>query len=227
MSQTARRNTIFAVVICAAIALVAVGVSMYEYNLARKYRNALFSGYERSFGELNQFVGEIGDNLETGLTVGTPMQTVQLAYKVAQLAGSAKNTLTNLPLSDFNTEQIQKYLSQTGEYMSVLAKNVAAGKGVEDGQRTAIQGLVAYTKKLKASLDDIAGQYKNKLATFTDVVSKGTFASFERKLPDMGQLMSDGASKIEPYSSLVYDGALSDKVRYTVQHALSGKEHRP
>lgn len=212
MKRKRSRGFIRAVAFSVAAFAVVAGFAAYQTNLAGRYKNLMYANYERALSDVTQNVQQIKTGLESGLSSSSPVQMVSLAADVWRISGSAKSSLTNLPLSDFNIEKLQNYFSQTGDYLYVLAKSVVSGKPVGDKEKGDIQSLIGYSDNLYKSLTELNDQYSKQKATFKDVVDKKKLISFQKKLPDIGQMLSDGVGKLKGYPELTYDGVFSSNI---------------
>ena len=96
--------------------LIILGAGITGYNLANTYKTTIV--YQRSLGELSDYFTSIKSTLTKGVYANTPPQQYGLAAKLMVEAESAKNALSQLPVSQSDSEGIQKYLTQVSDFAS-------------------------------------------------------------------------------------------------------------
>ncbi|MDP4152831.1 MAG: germination protein YpeB [Bacillota bacterium] len=207
-----RRKLIRIISVCVAVVVVTAGFSVNQFMVSRSYRNQIKAGYQRSLFDLNSYISQIGTTLEKNMIASSPAQMVKLSSDIWRLSGAAKASLAELPLSAYNIEKLQKYLSQVGDYVYTLSQKAVSGTGISKEEYTNMEYLYQYNKELSDELQDMSYDYFNDQSDFAEVISsKKTLLDFftRRKLPDMGANLSGSLDRIKEYPELNYEGLFS------------------
>jgi len=215
MMKLKRRQLVRIISIGMMALIIAIGFAINQFFVANALRRQIKAGYQRSIYELNGYISQIGMNLEKNLVSTSPNQIMQLSSEIWRLSGAAKSSLSQLPLSKYNIEQLHKYLSQVGDYVYSLSRKVVGGQTITDEEYSNIEKLYQYTQKLSQELDNISFDYFNNHLDFNETVSPyKTLLDYtmDKKLPDLAENLSTMVDGIDGYPGLVYDGLFSDHI---------------
>ncbi len=202
-----------AITILSVIAVLAVFSAIYQFAAAQHYKMAVTHGYSRSLAELSDSVRDIGFSLEKGMLVSEPAQLVRLSNEINRSANAAMANLGQLPLSDTELDNTEKFLSQVGDYTNSLAMRVSAGNVMVDEDYANLKNLYSYCDKLYDSLSKMQTSFydgKLTLERLSDSEKKDTTY--------LGDSMSDAEKDFVQYPALVYDGPFSahiDTIEYS------------
>ena len=205
---------------CAAL-IVLGGFTYVGYSTANRYRTRLENEYRRSLEELSTYLS----NVETALTKSLysnslPEQTL-LASRLLRDAGCAKESLSQLPLSQTPLDKIYRFLSQTGEFAVSLSSKLSSGQSLNSEDYDSLASLRSYAHSLSASLQDCAAEL------FSGENGDWYFIQKLSEENEVLPVVTDGfremESGFEDYPTLIYDGPFSDHVMQQTPRMTDGK----
>ena len=112
-------------IVVGTLAAALVATAALGFWQANKYRRQLEMTYMRSLNELSSYVTNISSTLNKGIYVGSPAQMTSISAKLWRDAGSAKASLSSLPLEELDLTETYRFLSQVGDYAMTLSRKVA------------------------------------------------------------------------------------------------------
>lgn len=187
---------------------VSAGQNWYRAQIAERQ---LEYQYLKGIEDLGTYLENIQNTLTKSMYSGTGAAMDDLAAKLRQESGYAKDCLGALPVGSLNLEKTYKFLSQVGDYSSALSKKVESG-----------QELTAEERQNLADLRDYANQFLQNVLVTEDAMRTGTL-SFDEVEQDVLQTgnepsnyyLVDGMNQMEEetltdYPTLIYDGPFSD-----------------
>ena len=89
-------------IVVGTLAAALVVTAVLGFWQANKYRRQLEMTYLRSLEELSSYVADISSTLNKGVYAGSPAQMTSLSAKLWRDAGSAKASLSALPLEELD-----------------------------------------------------------------------------------------------------------------------------
>ena len=191
----------------AIIAVLAAANVIYMNRLGR-LENSVEAGYSAAIEELAQSADKIGAVLTKGRYASSPSMMTRLSNQLMEESGAAKSALESLPVYGMSVDNLEKFLSQVGNYASSLSRRATAGEELSDEDRENVRELSACADKLVESLWAL----RTKLLTNDRTVSE-LFAAVDSEL---GGFIADGFSGIEDglanMPKLIYDGPFSDHI---------------
>lgn len=176
----------------------------------KKYSLALNNGYAKNLSDLNSNLDGITKNLEKIIYSNTASQFSSLSDDILAESLSAKNSLLSLPNSTGSElKTINKFLSQVGDYTSVLSKQIIKDKQITKEQRNNLEKLLKAGKTINESLNEISVNYQN-IDSWQQEISAKTENlqldnSFSTSLTEVEEALTD-------YPTLIYDGPFSDHI---------------
>lgn len=196
--------------------LVILGAGITGYNLANTYRTTIQYTYQRSLSELSDYFTSIKSTLTKGVYANTPPQQYGLASKLMVDSEGAKNSLSQLPVSQSESERIQKYLTQVSDFASFTIGMLARDEELSKDNIYAMEKLVEYA-------DIVAPQIEELSARFCDGSEEiGRIVTLNSNIPDNNSaenrtefdnsFVSISESFVD-YPSLIYDGPFADSVQ--------------
>lgn len=196
------------IVTLSVIAVLAIAGAVYKTVESRKYQMAVESQYARAFHQINDDVRDIEIALEKGMLVTNPRQAVTLANEINAKAESAKACLGQLPLSDVQLENTNRFLSQVGDYTYSLSLKAFNDESVSENEYQVLRQLKSYSQELVTNLSNMQDQLYQGTMTLARV--KNTVSAGDSDMPSaMGELEKEFVD----YPALVYDGPFSSHVQ--------------
>lgn len=196
--------------------LIILGAGITGYNLANTYKTTIQYTYQRSLSELSDYFTSIKSTLTKGAYANTPPQQYGLASKLMVEAEGAKNALSQLPVSQSESESIQKYLTQVSDFASFTI-------GVLSRNEELSQDNIASMEKLAEYADIVAPQIEELSAIFCDgsqsigravtLKSNITNDNTEEDKTKFDNSFITISESFADYPSLIYDGPFADSVQ--------------
>jgi germination protein YpeB len=176
--------------------------------------------YLRSLENLSLSMDNIKNNLNKGIYSNSPFTLYDLSGKLAHEASTAKMSLSQLPVTELNLENTNRFLSQVGNFSASLAKRFARGEELTDEDRDNLASLLQHAESLSAELWGIENMVAGGHLTFEEVVQNASHVGEDA--PVYPGHVSGGFENMEglfeEYPSLIYDGPFSEHI--TQQEAL-------
>jgi hypothetical protein len=168
---------------------------------AERVKSALENNYSRAAAELNSSIENIKNTLLKAQYTGSQELLNELAVRLERDASAAKMSLSQLPVSDLNLVNTNKFLSQAGNYAKALALtdyDITA----EDHENLKL--LYDYAVRLSEQL------------------WRGDFTASEP--PDIIDGFRELEDTFADYPMLIYDGPFSDHIMQKEPLMLIGAE---
>lgn len=167
--------------------------------------NAIEATYLRSVEELCEGTDKIYSALEKSKCSASDKMLTKLSGELREQATNAKNALLDLPLSQVELSNTEKFFSQIGNYAYYLAEKAADDELTYEDYLT-LTALSEHAKNLRDKLYEL----ESKLYS-----SGERLASLFEELED-GSFVMDGISGLEEnfdnMPKLIYDGPYSDHI---------------
>ena len=204
--MTKNRKVLFLSLALVAVILVLGGTTVSGYMQASKYKMNLNYNYQRAVTDLGDCVDNIENTLNKSIYANTPTQQNGLAAKLMRETSMAKAALGILPLESGNLANVNKFISQAGDFSMALSSKISAGGSISEEEYASMENLEQYAKKLKEGLDGIQ----------PDFDAGPVDASFQQAADDFTD-----------YPSLIYDGPFSDHIGQQEPKLLAGQSEVP
>ena len=204
--MTKNRKVLFLSLALVAVILVLGGTTVSGYMQASKYKMNLNYNYQRAVTDLDDCVDNIENTLNKSIYANTPTQQNGLAAKLMRETSMAKAALGILPLESGNLANVNKFISQVGDFSMALSSKISAGGSISEEEYASMENLEQYAKKLKEGLDGIQ----------PDFDAGPVDASFQQAADDFTD-----------YPSLIYDGPFSDHIGQQEPKLLAGQSEVP
>ena len=217
MNTTQKRFTAFGVALTI-IAFIGIVSAIYQYNRAVAYHEIINHTYSRSLAELSESVESIGFSLDKGLLINSPGQLVRLSNEINRHTNSAKANLGQLPLSDTQMDNTEKFLSQAGDFANALAVKVAMGEKISEEDYISLKSLSEYCNKLSKSYKKIQSSYMDGKLT-VERLKNQVYKENSKFLNDM---VSSSEEELVNYPALVYDGPFSSHIDTVEYSSIKG-----
>lgn len=197
------KKRIFAIV-CAVIVVLALGgTTVAGYVTANRYRLKLDYDYQRAMNDLNVSVDNIATALNKAVYANTATEQNGLAAKLMRESSMAKSSSAVLPTSGNSLDNVNKFITQVGDFSMTLSKKISSGQKISDKEYSTMKQLEEFAKKLKADLLDFK----------PDIES-------EQIAPELDKAAED----FTDFPSLIYDGPFSDHIMQMKAKLTEGKK---
>lgn len=187
---------------------------LYETNKVSSMKIKIENNYNRAFHELVDYVDDIDALLQKSMLVSSPAQMASISGELFRQTSAAKACLGQLPVSEVQLENTEKFLSQVGDYTYSLSQNVINSGAVSDSDYNNLNSLSQYAGMLNQKLLAMQSDVYDGRISFGTIKSEskehfGTVASAA------GGVLSDfeGVEKeFQEYPALIYDGPFSEHI---------------
>ena len=212
MKKLNRRTLVRIISFSAAALLVAVGFAVSGYSLACDYRNQLENGYKRALTDLSSNVSSMDTLLQKSKYASTPTMLGAIASEIWRDAGAAKANLGMLPVTESSLDNVNKFLSQVGEYALYVSERIASGEKITAEEAEALAGLSELAGKVNGGLCELIASISDKTVMLTEVTNKtnGALAGINNDGIAISGGFKDVENGFENYPKLIYDGPYSD-----------------
>jgi germination protein YpeB len=196
------KKRIFLISLAAMAVLALGGAAVAGYTAANRYRLRVEYDYKRAMNDLNVSV----DNMETALNkavyANTPTEQNGLAAKLMRESSVAKAASAVLPTSENSLSNVNKFITQVGDFSMALSNKISAGQKISEKEYGTMKQLEQYAKTLKKDLLDFN----------PDIGSAEIAQEFDQTSEDFTD-----------FPSLIYDGPFSDHVLQMKARLTQGK----
>lgn len=209
MKNTQKKHFIRAISFLS-VACIVLTVSTVVYaNKAQKYKFASQIVYERALSELCESLDNITVSLQKGTYCSTGKMLSDIGNDLSRQAATAKISLSQLTDKNMITEDVYKFLSQIGAFISSLAENQDK-LSLTAKQKNNLRSLLSFSQSLSENLGKIRegsfnGHILNEKRTDTLASSAESPKTFSESMTDVEQNLAD-------YPTLIYDGPFADNV---------------
>lgn len=200
------RKVLFMSLALIAVILVLGGTTVSGYVQASKYKMNLNYNYQRAVSDLGDCVDNIENTLNKSVYANTPTQQNGLAAKLMRETSMAKAAMGVLPLDGGDLANVNKFISQVGDFAMALSSKISAGGSISEEEYASMKSLEQYAKKLKESLREVQPDF------------------------DAGPVdenFRQTADDFTDYPSLIYDGPFSDHIGQRQPRLLEGQKEVP
>lgn len=224
MTVSVHRRTIvriltfaLALIVCLAAASIINGVKAVRYKRSVEY------SHQRALLSLSEALDSIDLTLQKSLYAGSATQFTALASKLHADSATAKADLGQLPSQSGELNDINKFISQVGDYASSLAEKLSLDEDITKEERDRLVSLRSYASKLRSSVSRLFSEYIEKgvsLEETTDAVESGSDAP---RVSGGSSSLSALAEEFTDYPTLIYDGPFSDHMYDRTPRALENE----
>ena len=205
------------------LAFAVMSCIYYSRNVMAK-RHIEYS-YLRALENLSLSMDNIKTSLNKGIYSNSPQTMNDLSGKMSSDALAAKMALAQLPVTELNLENTNKFLSQVGNFSHSLARRFADGEELTGEDRDNLVSLLDHAENLSSELWGVENMVAGGHLNFEEVVHGAAAAGNEEPYPAH---VSTGFENVEglfeEYPSLIYDGPFSDHISQQEPLMLKGKQ---
>ena len=210
-----------------ALCLALGGAALSGYRVAEKYRTSLEYTYLRALNDLTDYMANLEIALQKGMYANTSAQQYGLTSKIQREAEGAKSALGQLPLSDTELDDLNKYIAQVGDYAQYLSRKLSSGGRISEEEMGNLKTLAGYAKDLTLDLQDISARFSDGSLHIGEAVEASKNLSEESEQEEELYLNSGFHEMSEgfvDYPTLIYDGPFSDHITQRKPKLLEGLE---
>lgn len=220
-NQVSRRGKIRVRLYASVLILVLFSAFVINAQKASELSRQLNADAERSLSTLESCMSSINTNLTKGLYANTTPMLSSMAISLTRDAASAKNSLSALPLSDTQLDNMLKFLSQVGAFVSTLDRKLSLGEPITSEERNQLKQLIDISQKLLSELDTITQGVEDGSVSFKQAGS--TLQKSADQSVQIDSAFGDAEQTITDYPTLIYDGPFSDHILNQSPKTLEGK----
>lgn len=220
-NQVSRRGKIRVRLYASVLILVLFSAFVINAQKASELSRQLNADAERSLSTLEACMSSINTNLTKGLYANTTPMLSSMAISLTRDAASAKNSLSALPLSDTQLDNMLKFLSQVGAFVSTLDRKLSLGEPITIEERNQLKQLIDISQKLLSELDTITQGVEDGSVSFKQAGS--TLQKSADQSVQIDSAFGDAEQTITDYPTLIYDGPFSDHILNQSPKTLEGK----
>ena len=192
---------------------------------AASYKNATESMYRRAYGDLSDDLYNMESTLAKLLAVNSHGQRILLLDDIWRLSGSAVSSMSQIPLSHVDTEELNRFVVRVGDYAHSLTKKAIKGEDVSEEDAKSLGELRDACKKL-------AEQTAERLANGDIPLEALTTDGYLTQTEGTGASSGNGEDNAEAKSNesvmkfptLIYDGPFSESAEKLEPKSLGGAE---
>lgn len=207
-----------------AIALVAsLGWGIYQYNERNDYHTYLDLQYQREFYDLIDHVENAQVNLSKAMASASHEDIVKFLSDTSRYSYMAQEKLTQLPFHHAPISNIEKFLSQLGDYCTAMLNKSLDGVTLTQEELNTMADLHSRANDFADELVEIQQDIVSGGIKFGDLRREGNrdLQALEDQMGDMGLINFE--ESMQEYPELIYDGPFSDHLD-EVEPKLKGKE---
>lgn len=220
-NQVSRRGKIRVRLYASVLILVLFSAFVINAQKASELSRQLNADAERSLSTLEACMSSINTNLTKGLYANTTPMLSSMAISLTRDAASAKNSLSALPLSDTQLDNMLKFLSQVGAFVSTLDRKLSLGEPITSEERNQLKQLIDVSQKLLSELDTITQGVEDGSVSFKQAGS--TLQKSADQSVQIDSAFGDAEQTLTDYPTLIYDGPFSDHILNQTPKTLEEK----
>ena len=192
------------------VVAVCLGVfGTYEHYRAKAYQQSLEDTYNRAFFELTGYVDDIDSLLAKSMLASDAGELATLSTELSVQANSAKSCLAQLPITEIQLDNTEKFLSQVGDYTYTLSQSLIDDKTISASEYESLSSLGTFATSLNNTLSELCNEVYSGRVRFGDnqdiLLEKTVYAADEHPLSAVEKEFGE-------YPSLIYDGPFSEHI---------------
>ena len=201
-----------------------IGVAVFGfkyYKRAKSFESEISYTYSRSLEEVNSSLNKINVALQKLPFISSASQITQLATDIYTEAKIAKQAFSQLPTGQSGYENINKFLSQVGNYTVFLAEKVIDGGEINDSEKENIGVLSTLAENITDSFSVMQMNINNNgywAQALEDSIEN--IANDDIFLNSLNML----EESIIDYPTLLYDGPYSDHISSGTSYLVETSE---
>lgn len=195
--------------------LVILGAGITGFNLANTYRTTIQYSYQRSLSQLSDYFSSIKSTIEKGEYANTAPQQYGLASKLMVEAEGAKDALSELPVSQSESESIQKYLTQVSDFASFSIGSLSRKRDLSEDNKKSLKKLEDYAEDVAPQIEELSARFGDGTESIGKInnLSSNIKNDKEEEKSDFDNSFISISESFADYPSLIYDGPFADSVQ--------------
>ncbi|MBQ3071811.1 MAG: germination protein YpeB, partial [Oscillospiraceae bacterium] len=219
-----RLYTIGLLYLSAAVLVFGVLAGTY-YERAKRSELTLRYNYEHAFGELVTAVSELDTALEKSVWATSPALVGSLCTEVFGKAMTAQMSLSALPFSAQELEQLSGFISRVGDYAFALSRTAPERGAYSAEELENLRALSGTAGTLSQNLKSLRSDVQD--GTLLLLAPERAAETISDAVPEQIGTLSDSLRLIEQefpeIPSLIYDGPFSEHLSGVAPRALEGE----
>lgn len=218
-------RTVGVLYLSAAVLVFGVLAGTY-YERAKRSEMMLRYNYEHAFGELVTAVSELDSALEKSVWATSPALVGSLCTEVFGKAMTAQMSLSALPFSTQELEQLSGFISRVGDYAFALSRTAPERGAYSAEELENLRALSGTAGTLSQNLKSLRSDVQD--GTLLLLAPERAAETISDAVPEQVGTLSDSLRLIEQefpeIPSLIYDGPFSEHLTGLAPRALEGEE---
>ncbi len=204
-----------------AILLVVSVLCIKYYKHSQRFKTEIRYTYSRSIEELNSSLNKISVALGKMPYVWNPAQLSQIATDIYTESKIAKQAFAQLPTGEASYDNVNKFLSQVGNFTVYLAQKAIDGGEINETEKNNIETLTSMAQGLSAGFAEMQVEIDT-----TGYWSDAITGSIEQTIGDNAftESLNILEDSIIDYPTLLYDGPYSDYVSVNNAYLIENAE---
>ncbi|MBQ8208995.1 MAG: germination protein YpeB [Clostridia bacterium] len=199
----------FAVAVIAALSVWGITETVQNNKLKKE----MSVSQQRTVTSLADYVDSLANDLRKMQYVNTSTMASTLSLSLCKASAGAKNCLSSLSSGDTQLSNINKFLTQSSDYVQSLTKRVSNGETLSEQDHQQIKELYNYAVKLSEQISYLEEVMFAGGVDFEDVTSTLSLLSDEGDLSvSYSSAVSDAEDSFSDYPTLIYDGPYADNM---------------
>ncbi len=195
--------------------IVLGGFAVAGYNTANYYKDTLEYTYERALDELSNHISNIESTLTKGMYANTKPQQFSLSAKLLSQSDSAKASLSQLPLSDVDLSNINKFVAQVGDFSSYISKKISRDETLSLEDIENLRVLCQYARTVNTDLQDITARYSGgdiNIVQTKNLIQNLSGDTQNQEIPFINSGFHNMNEGFTDFPTMIYDGPFSDHI---------------
>lgn len=209
MKRSKIRLLSFAVAVIAALSVWGITETVQNNKMKRE----IAVSQQRTITSLADYVDSLANDLRKMQYVNTSTMASTLSLSLCKASAGAKNCLSSLSSGDTQLTNINKFLTQSSDYVQSLTKRVSNGEQLTEQDHKQITQLYNYAVKLSEQISYLEEVMFAGGVEFNDVTSTLSMLSDAEDLHlSYSSAVSDAEESFADYPTLIYDGPFADNM---------------
>lgn len=179
---------------------------------------------QRSISSLASYLDSLENDLKKMQYVNTSTMASGLSLSLCKASAGAKSCLSELSAGTTQLNTINKFLTQSSDYVQSLTKRMANGEKLNDNDHQQITTLYNYAKQLSEQISYMEQIMYSGSIDFEDAISTLNQLTEKSDLSiSYSDTVSDAENSFADYPTLIYDGPFSDNMLNKKSEMLEDK----
>lgn len=183
---------------------------------AMKYRNELANVYNENFYNMLDSVNNLENKLSKTLNASGATYQRKTLLEASKNASEAEISVSQLPLSQSEIQEIVKFVNQVSGYTSTLADKMVDGSGLTGEEISTLNKIHESILQLKNQLNEFERKMEKGYSIIDNI-------DIDVKNNDFSQFITQSKSNAIEYPTMIYDGPFSDSVTESKVKGLKGE----